>query len=68
MVENLVECYGGAMQRRAPVASLGFIDEEGTNVASAFDAEGEFLFNFAWRPHKPAPHMNQYTEEGLFFC
>lgn len=68
MVENLVNLYGGLMQKRAPVAKLGFIDEEGQNVASAFDKDGEFLFNFAWRPHKPDPQMNQYTEEGLFFC
>jgi hypothetical protein len=58
----------GNCENRAPVAELYCeSDERGpSNVAVAQDAEGNGLFNFAYRPH----HKDQdYTDEhGLFFC
>jgi len=56
----------GSRERGAPVASIGFVDEEGTNVATAFDDEGVPLFNFGWRPFLAGEHG--YDPDGLFFC
>lgn len=68
MAQELADLYGGNRERRAPVDHVGFIDGDGGNVIAAFAADGSFLFDFAWRPHKPSPETNHYTEEGLFLC
>ena len=60
----------GLREKRAPVARVGFRDEpeEGhlPNVMTAFDADGDCLFDFAYRPHD---RNEDYTDRhGLFFC
>jgi hypothetical protein len=71
MAQSLADQFGGSQERAAPVARVGYIDEgegEESNVMAAFSAEGDALFQFAWRPHKPSPESNNYTDEGLFIC
>ena len=68
MAQALANKYGGNMEKHARVARVGFVEGETGNVAAAFAEDGMVLFNFAWRPHKPSPKSNQYTNEGLFLC
>jgi hypothetical protein len=68
MAQALADQYGGYREKCERVASVGFAEGAEGNVATAFAGDGSALFDFAWRPHKPSPESNQYTEEGLFFC
>jgi hypothetical protein len=68
MAQTLADQFGGNREKRERVASIGFMDGEFGNVMTALDAEGQGLFDFAWRPHKPSPENNNYTNEGLFLC
>lgn len=69
MAQALADQYGGISERSSKVGSVGFCDDEETgNVMTAFAMDGTPLFQFAWRPHKPSPESNNYTDEGLFIC
>jgi len=58
----LSEC-GGYSERRAPVHSIVYYDDESDKIISALDENGELLANLGYRPWNPdlAPHY-------LFVC
>lgn len=68
MAQRLANRFGGYMEKRAPVASVGFVDGVQSNVMTAYDADGGHLFHLAYRPHCIGTDPNMYDEHGLFLC
>jgi hypothetical protein len=68
MAQHLADLFGGRRETCEPVGSVGYLGGEINNVMNIFGESGDYMFDIAYRPHKPEAHVISYDEHGLFMC